>query len=83
MTITTIRELLNIDDPTEIKTRTFKSELVGSILIIKEVTVDENNQEIERTLKIQPWKPNPDGTRSDWIDEDDASSWVESIKNTL
>ena len=81
MTIITKIESLGIEDL--IKTRTFKSELAGFVLIIKEVIVDENNQEIEQIRVTQPWKPNPDGTRSSWINEEDASNWIESIKNTL
>jgi len=83
MTITTIKEIPDAAHPDIIKTRTFKSELAGSVLIIKELVVDENNQEVEMLLVTQPWKPNPDGTRSNWINEDDASNWIESIKNTL
>jgi len=41
--------------------------------------VTEIVEEIEKTEEIliarQPWKPNPDGTTSAWVDEQDLVNW--------
>lgn len=72
-----------LDSEGNAKTITYKFRLEETILHVSEITVDENNQEVEIPKIHQPWHPKPDGSRSDWIDEADARNWVESIKHTI
>jgi hypothetical protein len=84
MTITTEKIITpNPADPSVTQTKTFKSRLNGSTLLISEVRTDENNQEIEVLIMEQPWKCNPDGSREHFANEEDAATWLELVKDSL
>ena len=51
-------------------TRTFDAALNGTTLEISE-TVDGT----KKPCLTQPWKTNPDGSRSDWVDINEAVEW--------
>ena len=51
-------------------TRTFDAVLNGSILEISEI-IDGSSV----LGMIQPWKPNPDGSGSNWVDINEAVEW--------
>tara|TARA_B110000977_G_C10955503_1_gene446410 strand:+ start:622 stop:849 length:228 start_codon:yes stop_codon:yes gene_type:complete len=51
-------------------TRTFDAVLNGSILEISEI-IDGSSV----LSMIQPWKPNQDGSRSNWVDINEAVEW--------
>jgi hypothetical protein len=51
-------------------------------LIVSEVSINQEDETVTPVL-IQPWKCHNDGSRSAFIDEEDAYSWFESVKDQL
>ena len=54
----------------------------SNTLYVYEVLIVDEKEELILGM-VQPWKCNPDGTRSDFVDSEDAFTWAESVKNTL
>lgn len=54
----------------------------SSTLYVYEVLIVDEKEELMPSM-VQPWKCNPDGTRSDFVDSEDAFTWADSVKNTL
>jgi len=54
----------------------------GTTLYVYEVVVVNEQEELVPSM-VQPWKCNSDGTRSDFVDSEDAFTWADSVKNTL
>jgi len=63
-------------------TRTYVSRIINGILLVNLLSTDDSGNPKEVLIMEQPWKPNLDGSRSSWIDDNDAAAWLESIKNT-
>jgi hypothetical protein len=64
-------------------TSTYISRLVNGVLYINALRQDQDGNDIEVPVMEQPWKCNPDGSRSHWADDKDAESWLESIKHDM
>jgi hypothetical protein len=47
------------------------------------LTVSLVTDEATVPVLVQPWKCNPDGTREDFVDADDAFDWLESLKDSI
>lgn len=54
----------------------------GGTLQVSTVTVDEETETVTLSM-IQPWKCNPDGSRSDFLNAEDAFAWAESVKDSI
>jgi hypothetical protein len=52
----------------------------GTLIISSVVTGDDGKEQVIPSI-VQPWKCLPDGSRTAFINEDDAYSWFESVKN--
>lgn len=67
------REMSVVDENDETTTVTFNfhATLVDGVAEIFAVDADGN----KTSLVLQPWKPNEDGTRSDWVDLDEVVAW--------
>jgi hypothetical protein len=53
------------------------------VLTISEVFIDEENNEQMVPVIIQPHKNNPDGSRVQWADAQEAFDWANSIKHEV
>jgi hypothetical protein len=51
-------------------------------LIVSEVRI-EDGVEVVTPIIIQPWKCLEDGARAEFLSEEDAYEWFESVKNLL
>lgn len=54
----------------------------GGTLQVSTVVVDEGVETVTLSM-IQPWKCNPDGSRSDFLNAEDAFAWAESVKDSI
>jgi hypothetical protein len=64
-------------------TTNYVSRLINNILFINRIVVDEEGNNKEVLVMEQPWKCNPDGSRSNWQGEEDAEQWLESVKDFM
>lgn len=64
-------------------TSTYVSRLTSGVLYIHSLRKDEEDNDVEVLVMEQPWKCNPDGSRSSWQDNADAEAWLESVKNDM
>jgi hypothetical protein len=81
---TKTRVYTNPDNNEEIiSTSTHISRLVGGTLFIYSLRKDEEDKDVEVLVMEQPWKCNPDGSRSPWQDEQDAENWLEANKQNM
>jgi hypothetical protein len=78
--VRTVKTEMN-DQGTIIQTKNFELSFEFGTLIISSVTEDEQGNEIITPAIVQPWKCLPDGTRAAFVNEDDAYSWFEKVKN--
>lgn len=71
------------DDQDQIVSETiYRAYFANTVLSIKRVdTVDDN--EIETPVMEQPWKCLEDGSRQDFLDDEDAFDWLDSVKDTI
>lgn len=46
------------------------------------VTIVESVETVTLSM-VQPWKCNPDGSRSDFTSAEDAFAWAESVKDSI
>ena len=70
------------NDQTVTMTKTFVSRLINGCLFVNLLKTNDDGSTEEILCMEQSWRPNPDGSRSNWIDDNDAAMWLESIKNT-
>lgn len=63
-------------------TKTYVSRIIDGMLFVNLLEIDDTGNTKETPYMEQPWRPNPNGSRSAWIDNNDAADWLESIKNT-
>ena len=54
----------------------------GTTLNVSAVTIVDEVETVTLSM-IQPWKCNPDGTRSDFLNAEDAFAWAESVKDSI
>ena len=54
----------------------------GTTLNVSTVIIVEGVETVTLSM-IQPWKCNPDGTRSDFLNGEDAFAWAESVKDSI
>lgn len=54
----------------------------GGTLQVSTVVVDEGAETVTLSM-VQPWKCNPDGSRSDFLNAEDAFAWAESVKDSI
>jgi hypothetical protein len=73
----------DLDDPTITKIKKYTSALSGGVLLIREIQINEDNQETEVLVMEQPWKCHPDGSRENFVNETDAAVWLESVKDSF
>lgn len=80
-----IRTSKTVKDPiTEVETTThYECKFEFGTLIVSTITTKENGEEEITPTLVQPWKCMPDGSRTGFINEDDAYTWFESAKSYL
>jgi hypothetical protein len=76
------KTILNADGE-EVTVRKLHLSYESGVLTVSNVESKEDGTEEIIPVMVQPWKCHNDGTRSDFIDEQDAYNWFETIKNTL
>lgn len=54
----------------------------GGTLQVSTVTLVDGTETVTLSM-IQPWKCNPDGSRSDFLNAEDAFAWAESVKDSI
>ena len=64
-------------------TSTYVSRLSNGVLYINSLKKNADDEDVEVLVMEQPWKCNPDGSRSQWQDDGDAEAWLESIKHDM
>jgi hypothetical protein len=68
-------------DGNTVMVKNFELNFEFGTLIVSTVTQDEAGVESIVPAIVQPWKCLPDGSRAAFVNEDDAYSWFESVKN--
>jgi hypothetical protein len=77
--ITTIKTFDQLEgEETVTLMRTYVSRIIDGILFVNILSTDDSGNTQEIPVMEQPWKPNPDGTRSDWISDTDAAAWLDT-----
>lgn len=61
----------------------YKATYNEGVLELFIVQTNEDGNEVEVPSYSQPFKCNPDGTRSDFVDSEDAFDWIKSENNPL
>lgn len=56
------------------KTTNYKVVLEGKTANFFEIDEEQN----QISICSQPWKPNPDGTTSDWLSAEEAAEWFQN-----
>jgi len=64
-------------------TNNYVSRIINGILFVNRVTTDDAGNTTETAVMEQPWRCHPDGSRSDWKNDDDAAEWLESVKDYM
>jgi hypothetical protein len=64
-----------------VQTKNFELSFEFGTLIISSISTDEQGNEVITPAIVQPWKCLPDGKRAAFVNEEDAYSWFEEIKN--
>lgn len=82
MSVYTNKSILDTEG-NEIAVKKLKLDYQSGTLNVYHVQVNEDGTETEILAMVQPWKCHNDGTRSDFINEQDAYDWFETVKNTL
>lgn len=67
----------------EIALKKLKLDFNGSTLSVFHIMENEDKTETETLVLVQPWKCHDDGSRSDFINEQDAYNWFETVKHIL
>ena len=66
------KEFLNENDELVTVTTNCRATLNGKVA---EIYVERNGEYV--SVITQPWKPNPDGTRSDWVSVEEVVQWIQ------
>lgn len=82
MSVYTNKSILDMEG-NEIAVKKLKLDYQSGTLNVYHVQENEDGTETEILSMVQPWKCHNDGTRSDFVSEQDAYDWFESVKNTL
>ena len=61
---------------------TLRLEYEGGTLRVSTVAVVDEVDTVTLSM-VQPWKCNPDGTRSEFLNAEDAFAWAESVKDSI
>lgn len=56
---------------------------LGGLEIFKIVVDEDTNEEKLELMHSQPYKPNDDGSRSFWVDSEDAFAWFEENRKEM
>ena len=75
-------EFKDITKGTEPDTTALRLGYEGGTLQVSTVVVDEGVETVTLSM-VQPWKCNPDGSRSDFLNAEDAFEWAESVKDSI
>lgn len=68
---------------TVVTTSTFRMNYAADTLTISRVLVEEG-EEVATPIMVQPWKCLPNGSRTNFVDAEDAFEWFEqNIKPTI
>jgi hypothetical protein len=70
-------------DGNEVQTKTVELSFEFGTLIVSIVEVDEAGVEVITPSIVQPWKCLSDGSRTAFVNEDDAYTWFETVKNNF
>jgi len=77
--ITTIKTIDHLEgEETVTMTRTYTSRIIDGILFVNILSTDDLGNTQEVPVMEQPWKTNPNGSRSAWIDDNDAAAWLDT-----
>jgi hypothetical protein len=66
----------------EVILKTLELNYEFNTLIVSEVRTEDGNEVITPVM-VQPWKCLEDGARAEFLSEEDAYEWFESVKNLL
>ena len=66
----------------EVILKTLELNYEFNTLIVSEVRIEDSNEVITPVM-VQPWKCLEDGARAEFLSEEDAYEWFESVKNLL
>jgi hypothetical protein len=76
-----IKRLLNISERQELDVElAFEAGILKIYKINKNVDSDDEFLEV---IFVQPYKPNDDGTKTEWINSDDAFNWFEDNRREM
>lgn len=75
-------EFKDITKGTEPDITTLRLEYEGGTLRVSTVAVVDEVDTVTLSM-VQPWKCNPDGTRSEFLNAEDAFAWAESVKDSI
>lgn len=67
----------------ETLTKNYLYSFEGSTLTVSLEVTDENGDKKFVPALVQPWKCNPDGSREDFVNDEDAFDWADSVKGSL
>jgi hypothetical protein len=70
-------------DGNEVQTKTVELSFEFGTLIVSTVEIDEAGAEVITPSIVQPWKCLADGSRTAFVNEDDAYTWFETVKNNF
>lgn len=73
-----IKRLLNISETQDLDVELQYSGV--GLKVFKIVINQDTNEETLELIHSQPYKPNDDGSKSKWIDAEDAFNWFDIIK---
>jgi hypothetical protein len=70
-------------DGNVIETKNFELSFEFGTLIVSSVNLGDDGTENISPAIVQPWKCLPDGSRTAFVNEDDAYQWFESVKDVF
>ena len=71
------------DDGVQETVVNYKVYYQSGMLTVSRLEISETGESVEVPLITQPWKCLPDGSRSDFVDAEDALAWLETVKDTI
>jgi hypothetical protein len=81
-TSTTSTKIKEMPDGNSVE-KTFKLSYYSGELRIFEQTTNEQAENVEVLIIVQPWKCLPDGSRENFVSHEDAFQWFEDSKSWL
>jgi len=82
MSVYTNKSILNAEGE-EVAVKKLHLSYNNGVLTVSNVETKEDGTEEIIPAMVQPWKCHNDGTRSDFVNEQDAYDWFETVKSTL